>query len=936
MSKLNLSPGKDIISASGKNSSGRIIVRFIDGLNIPYDEKAGEFLDKKEFKSWISLKKEYSGILIKPLFLNTGKERLTALVKRAKHLNPSYRDPGFLNYFVVTVPKDSDPQAVLKALTTWKELKKAYIEPVAVCPDPLSNFSSNPMASSQGYLDAAPAGISAKSVWSTPTAAGSDGAGIKFIDIETGWNLNHEDLTGCTGALIGTNSSPSQIPHGTSVLGILCASDNSKGCIGIAPNPGAVHVISITDYSIADAITLAASNLNYGDVLLIESQYEQLIGSTDFYVPVEVIDVVSSAISVAASAGIIVIEPGGDGDLNASAINFQTYLDPINFLTILNPLSPDFVDSGAVIVTASGSAVSATVTGTHEKSAWAPLGSRLDCYAWGENIVTLDSDAAGAVNNLYTSTFGFTSGASAIIAGAALIIQGMVKAATNLRLNPAAMRSLLKNPAYGSDLLATGTSTKLGIIMPDLYAIHSGFILGLPVFSVNISKTDVTSSGGSDGTATATPVNGMAPFAYSWNTTPVQNSQAASNLKAGTYTVTVTDGNGCTTTGIVVISEPGVITATVTKTDVTCNGADNGSISISGPSGGTPPYEFSKDGGVSWSAFSTFDSLAPGTYDVRIKDSTGLVKPLGSFTISEPAALSASVSSTNSTGTGLDNGSITITNPQGGSGSYMFSDDGGSHWQVSASFTPLGPGSYDIKMRDALNVDCVKDLGSVIITEPQSSLTVNASVTNIIKFGDCTGRIALTVSGGSAPYSVLWSNGSGSLTISNLCAGNYNVTVTDSASATVSLNATVRYLYAEIVRMPAHGITIKLLKCNAPPLFWTTRVYVARWKGHYHPPFPFHPYPRVYMHNVTESNIHEIDINGVAWTSATLKVPVSAEGDIVILPPLPGNIPVFPGHISIPVQIYLTTTGKFPWLGKQLLIAEFNLLISNTGINYTL
>ncbi len=128
------------------------------------------------------------------------------------------------------------------------------------------------------------------------------------------------------------------------------------------------------------------------------------------------------------------------------------------------------------------------------------------------------------------------------------------------------------------------------------------------------------------------------------------------------------------------ITQPAVLNAVVTPTMVTCNGANDGIISITGPSGGYGTYEYTINGGTLWQASGLFNGLAPGSYDVRIRDAanTACVIVLNSsLTMTEPAVLNANVASTNVTCFGANNGTITITSPTGGYGTYEYSSNGG-------------------------------------------------------------------------------------------------------------------------------------------------------------------------------------------------------------------------------------------------------------------
>ncbi len=135
-------------------------------------------------------------------------------------------------------------------------------------------------------------------------------------------------------------------------------------------------------------------------------------------------------------------------------------------------------------------------------------------------------------------------------------------------------------------------------------------------------------------------------------------------------------------------------------TNVTCFGAANGTITITNPLGGYGTYGYSVNGGSSWQATGNFTNLAPGSYDVRIRDAanTACVIVLNpALVITEPAVLSATVASTNVTCFGAADGTITITNPLGGYGTYEYTINGGATWQASGSFTALAPGFYNVR-----------------------------------------------------------------------------------------------------------------------------------------------------------------------------------------------------------------------------------------------
>jgi hypothetical protein len=178
-------------------------------------------------------------------------------------------------------------------------------------------------------------------------------------------------------------------------------------------------------------------------------------------------------------------------------------------------------------------------------------------------------------------------------------------------------------------------------------------------------------------------IAGSSPFGVAW-TGPLgftANTEDISGLKAGTYNVTVTDTKGCISTGSAVLTEPGAINATLNSTNVFCFGVAEGTITISAPSGGSGNFEYTINGGATWSGSGNFVNLNPGTYDVRIRDAVPpfCTKVLnGALILTGPAQLNATVTKTNIVCYDAANGSIVISAPSGGFGTYKCSINNGS------------------------------------------------------------------------------------------------------------------------------------------------------------------------------------------------------------------------------------------------------------------
>src|SRR4030095_16106602 len=202
-----------------------------------------------------------------------------------------------------------------------------------------------------------------------------------------------------------------------------------------------------------------------------------------------------------------------------------------------------------------------------------------------------------------------------------------------------------------------------------------------------------------------------------------------------------------TLNGALVITQPGALTADVASTNVTCNGANDGTITITNPAGGYGTFEYSIDGGTSWHTSGSFTALTNATYNVQIRDAahTACVATLnGALVITQPAALTADVASTNVTCNGANDGTITITNAQGGYGTFEYSIDGGTSWHTSGSFTALANATYNVQIRNAAHAPCGVSLtGALAITKP-AALTADVASTNVTCNGGNDGTITIT------------------------------------------------------------------------------------------------------------------------------------------------------------------------------------------------
>ncbi|GAB4131781.1 MAG: hypothetical protein Fur0041_02480 [Bacteroidia bacterium] len=287
-------------------------------------------------------------------------------------------------------------------------------------------------------------------------------------------------------------------------------------------------------------------------------------------------------------------------------------------------------------------------------------------------------------------------------------------------------------------------------------------------------STTASQCANNNGTATAFPNGGVAPYTYLWNTNPPQNTATASNLAPGWYTVTVTDSGGCTTTDSVQVLGQGQLTLTPTQVDNLCNGDALGTATVA-VTGGTGPYTYTWTPNVSTGA--TASNLAAGTYQVDVADNFGCTNSF-TFTITEPplVPISASIAQVPAICTG---GSANITaSATGGAPPYTFTWLNNLGNTATITVSPTVTTTYSCVVTDACNTP--GDTATITVTvNPLPTITFSGDSLDGCS-PVCTN---FTLNSSPAGTSWLWSfgdNSSSTLQNPNHCyynAGTYNVIV---------------------------------------------------------------------------------------------------------------------------------------------------------------
>jgi hypothetical protein len=282
------------------------------------------------------------------------------------------------------------------------------------------------------------------------------------------------------------------------------------------------------------------------------------------------------------------------------------------------------------------------------------------------------------------------------------------------------------------------------------------------VLTANADSTSVTCFGDNDGTAWVIPLGGTPPYSYVWSNNAT--TQFVSSLTAGTYSVTVTDDNGCTVSAATAVTEPNPITFSPITSNALCNGG-NGTIAFTNVNGGTAPYTYSINGGNTYGPTSTFN-VPFGTYQLSVLDANNCSIVNVPTSITEPPVMQLTVTDTNAVCGGLGMATVTIS---GGTAPFDYDWSNGD----STNVMDAGPGTYTVTVTD---MNGCMATGSANIGQPIIP-TITGTVTDVTCFSFSNGVVDMTPSG-VGPFIYNWSNGSTAQDLTNVGAGIYTIIVT--------------------------------------------------------------------------------------------------------------------------------------------------------------
>ncbi|MDO9188068.1 MAG: PKD domain-containing protein [Bacteroidia bacterium] len=631
---------------------------------------------------------------------------------------------------------------------------------------------------------------------------GATTAQISNLTSQT-YTLTALDYKGCSTTNTVAINQPVSIALNPLITHIVC-SGGSSGAISLSPTGGNTPYTYLWS---TGATTAQITNLSIGtySVTVTDSKGCQTI--TNYTVTQLTLSVTLSPSPVTCFGGnngsISALPSGGTPNFTYSWLPGSASTNAISNLTA-GTYTLSVTDSKGCVATSSvtltqPNAVSASTSSTNETCNYLNNGTATAIPSGGTSPYTYLWQPAlqttGTVSNLQAGTYTLTvtdsnectATTTAIITqpiALAIGITGQTNVSTCFGDNNGAITATASGgtPTYtyswmpGSATTSTISNLTAGtytLTLSDLNgcSVTKPVVITQPsIVSASTTKTNETCSYLNNGTATATAVGGSSPYTYLWSNGAT--TSLATTLSSQTYTVTATDSKGCAANALAVISEPALLVANFTgQINVSCLGGSNGTVSVT-PNGGTPNYTYLWAPGGTTSA--TKNNLQVGTYTVTVTDGKGCTAT-NSVSITEPAALSANATITNETCNNLNNGTATAV-PSGGTSGYTYLWKPGL--QTTSTISNLQASTYTLIVTDSRGCTATSN---AIVAEP-SLLAINftGQINISTCFGDNTGSVTGTPTGGNPAYTYSWAPGAATTaSISNLTAGTYTLTVLD-------------------------------------------------------------------------------------------------------------------------------------------------------------
>jgi hypothetical protein len=604
----------------------------------------------------------------------------------------------------------------------------------------------------------------------------------------------------------------------TFVIGNSAALTLSAQTVNVSCNGGSDGSISLTvnngtapfTYTWSNSATTAInSGLSFGtyDVTVVDANGCEVTGSYSITEP--------GALALTLAAQAVLCNGGSDGSIDVTAsggtppysytwslpqtgedlanVPTGTYSVTVSDANNCTVIDSDFVAEPTLTdVTGTVSEISCFGFGDGSINITVSGGTAPHTFAWSNQATTEDVSGLFADtytvsvtdnnNCLVTETFTVTEPAQLMVSGQATDVScfggadGTVSVAVSG--GTTAYTYMWSNQETTEDLTDVSAATYMLTVSDANACTATGsYTVSEPTLMAASAQTvNVLCNGDSNGSIDLSVTDGTPGYTYLWSNQVT--TQDIGGLAADTYTVTITDANGCTITAMYTITQPDALNLTGSATDVSCFGGNDGSIDL-GISGGTAAY------GIMWSNQETTEDiygLIAGTYTVVVTDANGC-SATASYTVGEPILLSVSGSATDVSCFGGSDGSVSI-DVFGGTQSYTYS------WSNQATTEDLSGLPADTYMVTVIDANGCTASASFVVNQP-AMLMLSGSATDALCYGGTEGTVSIDVSGGTVPYSYAWSNSSTMEDLSGLGADTYTVVVTDDNGCTATDSYTV-------------------------------------------------------------------------------------------------------------------------------------------------
>lgn len=474
----------------------------------------------------------------------------------------------------------------------------------------------------------------------------------------------------------------------------------------------------------------------------------------------------------------------------------------------ITPSNPSICEGSTAVLTSNGAA---TYTWSPATGLSATTGATVSASPTTTTVYTVTGDSNGCIGTSSTTVTVIPISVNTSATPAVCTANNGTATATAVSGSPPFTYTWSTVPVQTTSTASGLAAGSYDVTVSDVQGCSITQTVNVPLDASNLTlplpTTTATICTANNGSATANPVGGTAPYTYAWNTVPVETAQAITNLAAGNYSVTVTDANGCTATNTALVAlDPGNLSVAINgSVNPSCFGECNGSATALA-NGGTAPIIYGWDDPLTQQA-ATANALCAGTYNVGVADANGCLAT-AQVVITDPLQLTISAQEDSPSDCGQPNGQLSATAIGGsGVGTYQFS------WntvpsQNTATATGLLPGAYIVTVTD--NSGCQASANVTLSTTAAISASIVAN-TDATCFNLCDGSATVQASGNAnPPLSYAWNTVpvQSTANATGLCAGTWTATITDGDGCVATSQITINEPTAVDVTTSASPTTI--------------------------------------------------------------------------------------------------------------------------------